>query len=70
MLRNCTDTVTKQLGARASTSQQQQAVSDLRTACADVAKASAAYRSGSTAGAARWAKQAFRQVQEAGAALR
>lgn len=70
VLRNCTDTVTKQLGARAQTTQQQQAVSDLRTACNDVAKASASYRSGSTSGAGKYAKQAYMEVRQAGAGLK
>jgi len=65
VLRNCTDTVTKQLGAKAQTSEQQQAVSDLRTACDDVAKAQAAYGKGNTKAAGKYAKSAFMSVQRA-----
>lgn len=65
VLRNCTDTVTKQLGAKAQTSLQQQAVSDLRTACNDVAKAQAAYGKGNTKAAGTYAKSAYMSVQRA-----
>jgi hypothetical protein len=70
VLRNCTDTVTKQLGARAQTTKQQQAVSDLRTACDAVAQAQHAYGANDTAGAAMDAKRAYRLVQQAGADVR
>ncbi|HET8527495.1 MAG TPA: hypothetical protein VFL60_01185 [Gaiellaceae bacterium] len=70
VLRNCTDTVTKQLGARAQTVRQQQAVSDLRTACDDVAKAQRAYGKNDTAGAATYAKKAYRLVQQAGSTVK
>lgn len=66
VLRNCTDTITKQLGARAQTDRQQQAVSDLRTACTDVARAQSAYGNGDTAAAARYAQNAYRAAQQAG----
>jgi hypothetical protein len=66
VLRNCTDTVTKQLGTRAQTDQQQQAVSDLRTACDDVAKAQSAYGNGDTAAAGTYAKNAYKAARQAG----
>jgi hypothetical protein len=66
VLRNCTDTVTNELGAQAQTSRQQQAVSDLRTACNDVAKAQAAYGNGNTSAAAKYANAAAMSVQRAG----
>jgi hypothetical protein len=66
VLRNCTDTITKQLGARAQTDRQQQAVSDLRTACTPVARAQSAYGNGDTAAAARYAQNAYRAAQQAG----
>jgi hypothetical protein len=67
VLRNCTDSVTKQLGARAQTTRQQQAVSDLRTACDAVAQAEHDYGKNDTAAAAKDAKHAYLLVQQAGA---
>ena len=50
----------------AQTDRQQQAVSDLRTACNDVAKAQSAYGNGDTAAAGTYAKNAYRAAQQAG----
>jgi hypothetical protein len=58
------------LSARAGTSAEQQAVSHLRTACQDMANASARGASGDLAAAKQLARQALVEAQQASAALR
>ena len=70
LLTNCQGTVNGQLGARANTTQQQEAVSHLRTACQDIANASAAGKSGNLGTAKSLAEQALQEAQAAVAALR
>jgi hypothetical protein len=65
VLTNCTDTVTSQLDARAKTADQKQAVSQLRTACADVAEAMTKLKDGDTAAAEQLAKTAAQEVADA-----
>lgn len=67
VLTDCTDSVTNQLGARARTPQQQQAVSNLRTACNDIAQAVTKVKSGDTSAAGRLARTALQEVQQANA---
>jgi environmental stress-induced protein Ves len=66
VLTTCSDTVTKQLGARASSSTQQQSVSALRTACTDASEAVAKLKKGDTAAASRLAQTALQEVEQAG----
>jgi hypothetical protein len=66
VLTGCTNAVTSQLGKRARTPRQQQAVSDLRTACGDVAQAVAKLKAGDKAAATRLARIALQQVRRAG----
>jgi hypothetical protein len=65
VLTKCTGTVTAQLGRRASTAAQQRQVSQLRTACTDVANALAKVKSGDDAAAAKLATTALQQLQQA-----
>lgn len=65
LLTNCSNTVTTQLGARAKTASQQRQVSQLRTACADVAEAATKLAKGDAADAGRLAKTALKEVQQA-----
>jgi hypothetical protein len=67
VLTNCTDTVTSQLDARAKTSAQKEAVSQLRTACADVSEAMQKLKNGDTAAAEQLAQTAAQEVAEANA---
>lgn len=61
----CGTTVTRQLGARASTPTQQERVSRLRTACADAAQAVASVKHGDTATAERLAGTALQEIDQA-----
>ena len=70
VLTNCTDTVTSQLDARAKTSEQEQAVSQLRTACADAAEAMQKLKNGDTAAAEQLAKTAAQEVADANASAK
>lgn len=70
VLMTCQSTVTSKLGSRASTASQQQAVSYLRTACDDVAKAEAKLRKGDTSSAKTLAKDALQQVKQSEQAAR
>ena len=70
VLTTCQDSVTRQLGTRASTARQQQAVSYLRTACNDVAQAQTAFSKGNSSQAQTLAKNALAQVKQAEQALR
>lgn len=65
VLTQCTATVTRQLGKRATTAAQQRQVSQLRTACTDVANALAKIKSGDGAAAAKLARTALQQLQQA-----
>jgi hypothetical protein len=65
VLTKCTDTVTAQLGKRATTSAQQRQVSQLRTACSDIASALAKVKSGDNAAASKLARTALQQLQQA-----
>jgi hypothetical protein len=67
VLSNCTNSVSNQLGARARTPQQQQAVSNLRTACDDIAQAVSKLKSGDTSAAGQLARTALQEVQQANA---
>jgi type 1 fimbria pilin len=70
LLTTCQSSTTTQLGARATTTGQEQAVSYLRTACDDVAKAEAKLRGGDTSAARQLAKDALQQVTQAARAAR
>jgi hypothetical protein len=70
VLTNCTDTVTSRLGSRTENARQQQAVSQLRTACADVAGAVSKLEHGDTAAASRLAQTALQEVEAAGRTAR
>jgi putative drug exporter of the RND superfamily len=65
VLTQCTATVTRQLGKRATTAAQQRQVSQLRTACTDIANALAKVKSGDGAAAAKLARTALQQLQQA-----
>jgi hypothetical protein len=65
LLGSCTDSVTTQLGSRARTPKQQQAVSQLRTACADAAQALAKLRSGDTSAASSLARTTLTELEQA-----
>jgi len=65
VLTKCTGTVTAQLGKRATTAAQQGQVSQLRTACTDIANALAKVKSGDTAAASKLARTALQQLQQA-----
>jgi hypothetical protein len=65
VLTKCTGTVTSQLGKRATTAAQQRQVSQLRTACTDIANALAKVKSGDNAAAAKLAATAVQQLQQA-----
>jgi hypothetical protein len=65
VLTKCTGTVTAQLGKRATTAAQQRQVSQLRTACTDIANALAKVKSGDDAAASKLARTALQQLQQA-----
>jgi hypothetical protein len=67
VLSNCTNNVSNELGARARTPRQQQAVSNLRTACDDIAEAVSKLKNGDTDAASRLARTALQEVQQANA---
>ncbi len=67
VLSNCTNSVSNHLGARARTPRQQQAVSNLRTACNDIAQAVSKLKSGDTSAAGQLARTALQEVQQANA---
>jgi len=65
VLTKCTGTVTAQLGKRATTPAQHRQVSQLRTACSDVANSLAKVKSGDSGAAAKLARTALQQLQQA-----
>lgn len=65
VLTTCTGTVTAQLGKRAATAAEQRQVSQLRTACTDVATALTKVKNGDTAAASKLARTALQQLQQA-----
>jgi len=65
VLTKCSTAVTRQLGKRATTAPQQRQVSQLRTACTDIANALAKVKSGDSAAAAKLARTAVQQLQQA-----
>ena len=65
VLVDCTNTVTSDLGSRAKTAEQQQSVSQLRTACTDAANALAKLKAGDKAAAKQLAQTAANEVAAA-----
>lgn len=65
LLMNCQSTVDTKLAPHATTTSQKQAVSHLRTACADVSQASTKAAAGDLATAKQLAKQAMSEAQQA-----
>ena len=65
LLTNCQNTVNDRLAPRANTTRQREAVSHLRTACDDVAKASTQAAAGSMSQAKQLARQALDEAQQA-----
>jgi hypothetical protein len=65
ILETCTDAVTDSLGSRADSTDQQQAVSQLRTACADAAQAAQALKDGDEDSAKSLAETALDELAAA-----
>ena len=65
ILTTCTDAVTNGLGSRADSADQQEAVSQLRTACHDASEAAAKAKDGDETAAERLARSALQELQAA-----